>query len=485
MVAGTQSVKRLLGAVNPFVLGKNATRPAPSHVLNGFVAATVGYSDRGRAIVRLLKSDDPPLEEFEFARSARWTDDADKLSTFQADLVGVVSPDRRIWKAVGSPVPFHAAMATNDPSDDNFGPALAALVEARLPEFKSDVEALFVPDSPTEPATSCAFVLVEDFTPDKVRTSAEVARGWFRSERSDTAAVLADSVSDFIIRLTHTPADTTRLETLQHLSRGLYFSTIMCILLAPMLELQPESDEPASLYELAPILVWGGMPPGDKDHPFVRVSAQAFQKAIERHRRGLATQLSKALETQDIPSTTPDRQLGRTQLLQLLASADTSQSKAQKTLDELENLPGIDLSGDVTDLDWCRRLIEVTHSEDHVASGIRSMGRKVGFIAPDRGFGSPRFVLETPLLATLVSGIAGEDGMDFEHFVDALRTRWGLVVGPGTDDRLSEEFDLWQGAGVARTQMKQNQEELRRRMVRAGLAHEYSDGHTEVAGVRR
>jgi hypothetical protein len=60
-----------------------------------------------------------------------------------------------------------------------------------------------------------------------------------------------------------------------------------------------------------------------------------------------------------------------------------------------------------------------------------------------------------------------------------VRDRLGLVLGPGT---LSEvpSLDLWESAGIAGRQLRDNQEMLRVRLVRAGLATEYSDGHTEV-----
>jgi hypothetical protein len=103
----------------------------------------------------------------------------------------------------------------------------------------------------------------------------------------------------------------------------------------------------------------------------------------------------------------------------------------------------------------------------------------VGLVAPDRGAGAPRFVIETPLLGTLVAAICGSSTVPFEGFIDTARDRLGLILGPGSLTEIPA-LNLWESAGIARQQLRDNQEMLRLRLVRAGLATEYSDGHTEV-----
>ena len=108
------------------------------------------------------------------------------------------------------------------------------------------------------------------------------------------------------------------------------------------------------------------------------------------------------------------------------------------------------------------------------------MGRKIGFVGPDRGTGSPRFLCETPLLGTLVAGLCREASLEFKEFVDLARERLGLVFGLGTATGLPGTLELADNPGVARRLLVENEDALRLRLVQAGLAREYSDGHTEV-----
>jgi hypothetical protein len=70
--------------------------------------------------------------------------------------------------------------------------------------------------------------------------------------------------------------------------------------------------------------------------------------------------------------------------------------------------------------------------------------------------------------------------MGFVEFVDRIRMTFGLVFGPGSDYQLPERLGLWEGTGAAHRHLEVNQDMLRKRLVRAGLAREYSDGHTEL-----
>jgi len=92
-------------------------------------------------------------------------------------------------------------------------------------------------------------------------------------------------------------------------------------------------------------------------------------------------------------------------------------------------------------------------------------------------------MIDTPLLGVIARGIAGNDSMPFEDFVTRLSEQFGLIVGVGSDDAVvdflgdlgSEGFDSYE-------LLQKNQELLRERMIRTGLARSYSDSHTEVFG---
>jgi hypothetical protein len=109
------------------------------------------------------------------------------------------------------------------------------------------------------------------------------------------------------------------------------------------------------------------------------------------------------------------------------------------------------------------------------------MGSKIGFAGPDRGNGTPRFVCETPLLGTFVWGILGPDrSMDFDSFLEALDVRFGIVFTDvaGADECVTRPLGL--PLSQQHQVFRDNREHLRTRLVRAGLARAYSDGHTEV-----
>jgi len=114
------------------------------------------------------------------------------------------------------------------------------------------------------------------------------------------------------------------------------------------------------------------------------------------------------------------------------------------------------------------------------ARRVRSLGQNIGFAGPDRG-GKPRLFLDTPLLGVLVQGIVPGKSMEFEEFVTELANRFGIVVGLGSDDSISDEISEWGLEGAHTYELlSRNQDLLRERLVRAGLARSYSDSHTEV-----
>jgi hypothetical protein len=165
---------------------------------------------------------------------------------------------------------------------------------------------------------------------------------------------------------------------------------------------------------------------------------------------------------------------------QLLASGIAA-ARADAAVAEITSDPVLGSTGTPGDKDWARKLTNEAFPTSYVAKGIRSMGRKIGFIGPDRGTGVPRFLCETPLLGTLVAGLCPESGVSLDEFVDICRVQLGLIFGPGSNDALAATLQLWEGAGIGDELLRDNQEALRRRLVRAGLAREYSDGYTEVS----
>src|SRR5262249_9726246 len=97
------------------------------------------------------------------------------------------------------------------------------------------------------------------------------------------------------------------------------------------------------------------------------------------------------------------------------------------------------------------------------------------------GTGSPRLLLDTPILGVLVRGIVGVGAMEFDDFISKVAERFGIVLGLGKDDSLADRMEAIGSDGHdAYEILVRNQELLREGLLRAGLARAYSDAHTEV-----
>jgi hypothetical protein len=133
---------------------------------------------------------------------------------------------------------------------------------------------------------------------------------------------------------------------------------------------------------------------------------------------------------------------------------------------------------------WCREVLEsraVGFRRSEYARRVRSLGANIGLTGPDRGTGSPRLLVDTPLLGVLVRGIVGSGSMEFDDFVSEVAKRFGLVFGVGTEESIADKLESVGSDGYDTYEILQrNQELLRERMLRAGLARSYSDSHTEV-----
>jgi hypothetical protein len=110
------------------------------------------------------------------------------------------------------------------------------------------------------------------------------------------------------------------------------------------------------------------------------------------------------------------------------------------------------------------------------------MGSKVGFVGPVRGFGKPRFILETPLLATIANVLVGDEAsLPFKAFVVRAREQLGLVLGdPDMESLPPAVLSAFPSEAMARQQLGRLEGRLRHRMVQSGLAREFSDAHTRV-----
>jgi hypothetical protein len=128
-----------------------------------------------------------------------------------------------------------------------------------------------------------------------------------------------------------------------------------------------------------------------------------------------------------------------------------------------------------------KRIADAVYPLDHLSKYYRTVGRMLGIAGPDRGFGSPRLLLETPLLGSLVEGtlFIGQT-LSYEEWIDEIYKRFGIILGFG---RETDPHELLRGldrAGPLDRAIRESHEALRLRLITAGLAIEYSDGETQL-----
>jgi hypothetical protein len=109
----------------------------------------------------------------------------------------------------------------------------------------------------------------------------------------------------------------------------------------------------------------------------------------------------------------------------------------------------------------------------------RKIGRAIGLIVPRRG-PQARFALGDTLLKTLAMAVLPRDAapVAFGQFLEALYTRYGIVVGPGE----ARDAGLIALLRINEEYYTRNRDALLARMQRAGLLTQYSDA---TALVRR
>ena len=116
---------------------------------------------------------------------------------------------------------------------------------------------------------------------------------------------------------------------------------------------------------------------------------------------------------------------------------------------------------------------------------VHSVGQRVGAAGPEQSTrGGYRFVLETPILTLLVQATLSEEenkaGVLFDKWIDRVFDQFGIVLGKGTQPRIVDLMTRLQSKELVLDLLKENQKLLRERMLRGGLAVEFSDGQTVV-----
>jgi len=452
------------------VLGAYPDRPAPAHLFNNFVLRAFGKGT-GADRVREFSRDSDAIERLAAhpaIRTAGWAEDQGQLAALADAIWLVFDPDRRVFPSFGSPLPIDRRLATPDPSDDGLGRALwESLSGAEQLEVRGRLELILDSGPGADPASQLAQFLLQ--------TTSDPALPELDLNSTSEFPLLGSTLTALIRGVSDAPTGAGRLEAIRQLGTLIHF----CAVLGLLVEGLRFKRGQLSWEALLGVVVFTGMPPGEAEDPLVKAAQLSYRAAVAEVHSGLGEHLKSRLAGDMDPAIPEDVRLQSALLGILRQSNIASPQKALvKIMNASPNPSGAE--PDAVQV-WVDRLMTEGYPIEHLSRGIRAMANKIGFVGPVRGFGQPRFVLETPLLATLARTLVPAGGsLAFDDFVRAMRTQLGLIVGIGLRDDIPAGGRVFGSEQVARQRLVVLGEHLRMRLIQAGLAREFSDSHTRV-----
>lgn len=450
----------------PLLLGKYPDRPAPVHVVNGFLAAALGNGTAARAIRAMLDEDNPlPAPPI----SPAIITDISRRERLRDSLKVALNPDRRAWgERFASLVPLDRAFVARDPSDEGLGKAIWGLLAGNAKQVLPQMNLLLRPRQPTDALAILSRLLADGLATEETKASGDgdVAAPW-PTKPGTLGASLAGSLQRLITSSIAPNNSITRSARLSSLSAATYFAAWLGALRTPSIVFGGAKQ----WRDVKPMFFVGGIPPGDRTDVAVRLAARSFEAVVAEHRALLQESLAARLAKVKLPAALPKTQHGSTMLKQALPSLTDQQLEAALATIKSSMKPD----------NIAERLINEIYPAGTLESGFRSMGRKLGIAGPDRGYGSPRFLLETPILGLLVDATLDPgQHLPYDEWLDRLYETFGFVLGIGRSHDGRELLSGLEEPGPLFTALESNHDELRRRLIRSGLASEYSDAETEV-----
>jgi hypothetical protein len=453
-----------------FVPAANPDRPAPAHVLNNFVLEALGRTSGSELVRRLSRAGNATdvLVAHPGVARAAWSTNRATVSALASDIRTVFDPDRRVFPSEGSPIPIDWRLATPDRSDDGFGAALwRSLPTESRPSVAGRLHRLLDTEAQSDPASRLArFVLLA--AGDGVGTIE-------RHEAASANPPLGRALDRMLTGLMTDASGARRLELVRELAVLLYFSAVLGVISEGTRHVVPDGN----LADLIGAVVYTGLPPGPPDDPLVRAAQLSYRKLVSRAHTGLREALGSQVAAGIDPAIPEDVRLQSWALARL---RNAPAENADRSLLRLQaDIPFVGADGVRSPDEWVAAAFETGYSVEHLTRAVRVMGTKVGFVGPVRGIGRPRFVLETPLLATITRSLVQPDNsVPFHEFVVRARERLGLIIGGSRLEDLPLGAMVFPSERVARQQLAALEERLRIRMIQAGLAREFSDDHTQV-----
>lgn len=467
--AKAKAYTSLLRMGNRWLVGHNYSRVAPIFFLNSLLRseASKGATERVARILDLLQEADP-------AEVNGLPIDIDQAEGISIAIRGALAADRR---AFGTPsgsalFPVSSRLIMGTSSDDGLGTLARELLNASSvrEEFSEQLRSILdtaglgvsqVEDPISRFGHLLAGPAVDPGGPLSPATTPAVGLGSRGNAFDERLAV-------FVVRAFRTGPRTQRLSALRSLAHAGYLASILRMLQGPLVE---RTGSPRM------VIVYAGLPPGNPSEPTSAAAIASLRSVVRA-----SWESTVELASQMLDEVTSGDGSGDSERLRrgIRATIGAKLSKEIK-LEEMFSSRA-ELSAGLTTLR--EFVIEgLGGGPETFSQRIRGLATKIGFVAPDRGAGGIRLALDTPLLAVLVNGLVPESTLGFERFVTKLRTELGLVLGIGEDDSFVQDLENETFGGRGRPiydVLMENEQELRQRLIRTGLARTYSDAHTEV-----
>lgn len=455
---------------NPWLVGKNVNRVVPVYAVHNILAPDF---DRDNALQSIKDSAFDAAKGLKGGLHHRVKLHEHEYVDLQQTVFGLLAPERRIFRDTkngganslsGALFPLVAGLVTPTASDDGLGRRMRELLERYKGDWQSRLLELLAPTSAKDPATGFAMTLLGGVA------GRQNPRAIAPPEKQLLG--LDKACAEFVDRLIVKAQDASRIAAIRNLAFGVYAVSVIRMVAGPVV---------ANSKKLPLVFAYGGLPPGRQGDPLVRASCKSFQSWIRASWQATADLLSMGIGgAAHLPQATGGDKL-RQQINGLLRVRLGNREKdIESVLSSLKRRIDDHRFGP----NWCREALEskaIGFKKSELARRVRSLGGNIGLTGPDRGSGSPRLVLDTPLLGVLVRGVVGIGHMEFERFISELAERFGLVLGLGDDDSIADRIEAIGSDGYdAYEILKRNQDLLRERLLRAGMARAYSDSHTEV-----
>lgn len=442
-------MQNLLKSDLPLFPSGSYTRPAPAHIFNKFSFELLGNGELSTSVIA-MRRDISKLNEYfsehtsreikeEFLRSIDILLNSDKRSFIKGNFSSFFLISKEL-------------INKSDPSDDGYGRALKGI-------FSTD-QLLFIQNFLVNLLDAR---LSEDVVSKFISKLNEISTITHNNELPNLETkgtvfgnVIFEVFKNGLVKMEKDIKNVERINSLQKISIFLAFTVVIGSLYECCL-VNIEKTKNVKPHDVLGIFCYTGLPPGNPRSVLTKLAQASLKDAISRGYLG-SFQIFKNIFKENINQIENEvlkRMSGQSarDLVQLL-----ERNWKKQSLEEFKEL--------VSPADF--------------SAAFRSLSGKIGFAGPVKGTGEKRILFEANFLEVLVYFFSNE-GDTFEDFVNNCYERMGLILG--RPKNLSESNYLKLEKLSSRHSdvdeaLENSQELLRQRLVKSGLAREFSDGFT-------